>query len=374
MPEDAVPELCVMLTPRSLGGHEKALFGWLADAVRNEGLRPGIVAPTPALAQACEESGLAPFVLHWAGESVDAGLTPRLGLLAALRRWPASRPLLLAPGVLHSDAWLLLAALALRRRVWVYVPMTHSARRMSFRWAALRDATIAPWLRQVDGWITIDDAHAHRLTKQWHVPAPVYVLPNVVRLNAVPSPGHETANDMLRVAFVGRFDLHQKGLDWLVGVLRARPAWALGCHWWFQGQGPGEAALLELASALGPQHVQVRPFGPIDDALLASDVLLLPSRYEGVPLVALEAVSRGVPVVASRESDLGLLLPQASLFDFGDVAGLQAALGSLRDADARREAAAYSRLRMLVVLPPRRYHRARRNVVRALRQHAEAPR
>jgi len=370
MPEHFVPEVCVILTPRELGGHEKALLGWLADAVRMDGLRPCIVAPTPDLQQACDQAGLAAYLQQGADGVAGAGPASRLRLLAALRRWPAGRPLLLAPGVLHSSAWLLATAVALGHRVWVYVPMTHSALRMNYRWAALRDAAIAPWLRRVEGWITIDDAHAHQLDRLWHVPAPVYVLPNVARLASAPEPLPDAGESALHVVFLGRFDMHQKGLDWLIGVLRARPPWATHCHWRFQGRGPGEGALQELASALGPHRVQVHPFGRVDDALAVSDVLLLPSRYEGVPLVALEAASHGVPVVASRETDLTPLLPPRSLFQFGDAAGLQASLESLRDADARRAAVAHTRDRIAANLPSGRYHRARRNIVRALQQAA----
>jgi glycosyltransferase involved in cell wall biosynthesis len=298
------------------------------------------------------------------------GRASRLGLLSVLRQWPAGRPLLLAPGVLHSYAWLLASAIALRHRVWVYVPMTHSAVRMSYRWAALRDVAIAPWLRRVDGWITIDDAHARKLDTLWRVPAPVFVLPNVVDLDTAPEPRAEADAAELRVVFLGRFDMHQKGLDWLVSVLRVRPPWATNCHWRFQGCGPGEGALQELASALGPHRMQVLPFGPVNVTLAVSDVLILPSRYEGVPLVALEATSYGVPVVASHETDLAPLLPAGSLFKFGDAAGLQASVESLRDANARRAAVEHSRRCMIASLSPSRYHRARRNIVRALQQSA----
>src|SRR5205814_4460271 len=119
-----------------------------------------------------------------------------------------------------------------------------------------------------------------------------------------------------------RFDAWQKGLDWLTALIARDSRWREAYRWHFQGRGTAERRLLELASALGPQHVVVQPHGPIDEALDASDVLLLPSRYEGEPLVALEATLRGWPVVASRESGLGTLLPPGSLFEFGDAAGL----------------------------------------------------
>ena len=361
---DGLPaDVCVLLTPRQIGGHEIALLGWLADAVRR-GLRPLIVAPTAALAQACAARGLAPW-LHprWAA---DAATRP--GLLRLLAAWPADRPLLLAPGVLHAHAWLLAAAVALRRLVWVYVPMAYTAVRMNYRFGAWRDRLLAPWLKRVAGWITIDAQQAQCLGNDWQVRSPVYVLPNLARVPGHPPPRPAPAADgRLRVGYVGRFDLQHKGLDWLLAAIHQHPAWRQRLHWRFQGQGPGELALLEMASALGPQHAVVSPHAPLDEALAAVDVLVLPSRYEGLPLVALEATQRGWPVVASRDAGLNALLPASSLFDFGDAAGLAHALDGLRTPAARLLAVSHSRARYGGRGRQQRYASALQALVEALR-------
>lgn len=361
---DGLPaDVCVLLTPRQIGGHEIALLGWLADAVRR-GLRPLIVAPTAALAQACAARGLAPW-LHprWAA---DAATRP--GLLRLLAAWPADRPLLLAPGVLHAHAWLLAAAVALRRLVWVYVPMAYTAVRMNYRFGAWRDRLLAPWLKRVAGWITIDAQQAQCLGSDWQVRSPVYVLPNLARVPGDPPPRPAPAADgRLRVGYVGRFDLQHKGLDWLLAAIHQHPAWRQRLHWRFQGQGPGELALLEMASALGPQHAVVSPHAPLDEALAAVDVLVLPSRYEGLPLVALEATQRGWPVVASRDAGLNALLPASSLFDFGDAEGLAHALDGLRTPAARLLAVSHSRARYGGRGRQQRYASALQALVEALR-------
>ncbi|CAD5371277.1 hypothetical protein RA210_U150005 [Rubrivivax sp. A210] len=362
-------DLCVALTPREPGGHEVALFGWLADARRLGLLRTTVIAPTPALAEACRAAGLETD----AGGAAPAGRPQRRDLLRRLSLWPRHKPLLLAPGVLHADAWLLAAAAWQRRPLWVYVPMAHTAAAMGYRAARLRDSLLAPWLRAVDAWITIDEQQAALLAGTWGLSVPVHVLPNVARL-ASPAPLPETvsADGRLRLAFVGRFDLHQKGLDWLAQTLQSDPAWGAHHRWRFQGRGAGELALLELASALGPGIVTVHGHAPIEQALAASDVLILPSRYEGLPLVALEATACGRAVVASREANLGAILPAASLFDFGDAAGLRRALDGLRAPVARAAAVAHARKRLAAAQPEQCYRTALLGLARALRSGAGA--
>jgi glycosyltransferase involved in cell wall biosynthesis len=61
-------------------------------------------------------------------------------------------------------------------------------------------------------------------------------------------------------------------------------------------------ALMRQAVRLGvADHVHVLGWRPdVPQLLKRADVLVLPSRYEGMPNVLLEALSAGVPVVATR--------------------------------------------------------------------------
>lgn len=362
-----MPEVDVLITPRAAGGHEKALFGWLADAAALEGLRPRLMLPPGALVSDAREAGLGEWI------DTDAPASDGSGALRELACGSRQRPVLLVPGVLHDQAWLTAAAVALRRRVWLYVPMTHSAQHMGYSAARWRDAALAKCLHGVHGFITIDDQQTAVLRDVWRVQRPVLTLPNRVRVRGAAPPVPPPADyGRLRVGYVGRFDAHQKGLDWLAATLRSEPMLSERCAWHFQGRGPGASQLHTLASELGPQRVQVHDFAPMEQNLARVDLLLLPSRYEGLPLVALEATARGWPVVASDRAGLQSLLPASSLFAFGDVAGLRAALGSLATPSLRRAAVVHARARMLEVLPDRRYHAARAVVVRAIRRSAEA--
>jgi glycosyltransferase involved in cell wall biosynthesis/predicted O-methyltransferase YrrM len=88
-------------------------------------------------------------------------------------------------------------------------------------------------------------------------------------------------------------------------------------HFAWAGEGPMDGVLRKAVADLGLND-RVHILGPcrdINDWLGASDAFLLPSRAEGMPLSIMEAMAKGVPVIATRVSgipeelgNLGLLV------------------------------------------------------------------
>lgn len=128
------------------------------------------------------------------------------------------------------------------------------------------------------------------------------------------------------------------------------------------GTGPLEAELRHEASTLRLGD-RVRFHGFQRNALdwiAHMDVLLMPSLHEGLPYTLLEAMSLGVPVVASRVGGLAEVLRDGEtgvLVEAGDTSGLASALGhsvqepqlarSLGAAAAREQRGHYSLDRMV---------------------------
>jgi glycosyltransferase involved in cell wall biosynthesis len=135
----------------------------------------------------------------------------------------------------------------------------------------------------------------------------------------------------VRIAMLGRF-VAQKDQASLLKALAALRSeeWLLD----LAGDGPGQARIEALAAELGVAR-RVRFLGHSDDIaglLRESDVLALISHWEGLPYSILEAMSLGLPVIASdvggvseavTDGDSGRLVPR------DDVAGLRGALAEL---------------------------------------------
>jgi glycosyltransferase involved in cell wall biosynthesis len=142
------------------------------------------------------------------------------------------------------------------------------------------------------------------------------------------------------VAFVGRLSV-EKAPEVLLRAARGTGAEVL-----VAGDGPLRSAL--EAEAAGQQ---VRFLGFVTDVgpvLAAADVLALPSRTEGLPMAALEAMAAGVPVVGSAVGSLPEVLGEGAgvLVPPGDVEALRGALERLWMPAARRALAQAARARV----------------------------
>lgn len=106
--------------------------------------------------------------------------------------------------------------------------------------------------------------------------------------------------------------------------------------WLFGGDGPERAKLIRQAGQL-PDQLEIRIPGQIDyvpDALAAADLFCLPSRHEGLGVALLEAVSTGVPCIASRVGGMREVLESGISglhVEVADVEGLAKSIQMLID-------------------------------------------
>ncbi len=180
-------------------------------------------------------------------------------------------------------------------------------------------------LHQVDRLIAVSEAQAGTYDRIGVPPGRMTIVPNGVGARSL-ALGRRAARERLGldpdqpvVMTVGRLTV-MKGqrhlVDAVPGLVARFPELVVLVF----GQGHLHARLTEQARALGVGGA-VRLLGHRPDArslLAAADVFVLPSRHEGMPLVVLEAMEAGLPVVATRvigseevvaDGETGLLVP-----------------------------------------------------------------
>jgi glycosyltransferase involved in cell wall biosynthesis len=137
--------------------------------------------------------------------------------------------------------------------------------------------------------------------------------------------------DALLVGIIGRIEFRQKRQDFLIkAVARYREELA-GSYFVLVGDGPDLEKALGLAGGLGVlEMIRFLPWqNDMADVYSAIDAVLIPSRFEGVPLVMLEAMARRIPVLASAVDGMADFLPAECLFNSGDAASMVARLRAL---------------------------------------------
>jgi len=168
----------------------------------------------------------------------------------------------------------------------------------------------------------------------------IEVIPNAAMLV---SNGYSDAQNK-RVIAVGRLD-YQKGFDRLIRAWRivqqneAFHEWSLDIF----GQGEWKEMLQQMIDEAGLQDSMRinQPTKQIGNEYVRSSILVMSSHYEGFPMVMIEAMACGLPVVSFdykcgpkdiiRHGENGLLVHD------GDIEGLAAAMMKLMDDEAYRK-------------------------------------
>lgn len=128
----------------------------------------------------------------------------------------------------------------------------------------------------------------------------VWVVPNPICIDVPDAAPIDRPADVQTLIAVGRL-ARQKGFDLLLPAFaltrKEFPNWRLVIY----GDGPEREALASLAADLDVLGAVQFPgfISPIRPALTAADAFVLPSRYEGFPNALLEAMSVGLPCIAS---------------------------------------------------------------------------
>ena len=211
------------------------------------------------------------------------------------------------------------AWLATRRRPHVKLVATMHGWVEASRALRLYNTLEIALLRHFDALVVVSDKQVNRLSRAGIPARHIVQIDNGIAISRTDGPTSDSMRTELGLenaghvfAAVGRLSSEKNLallLDAFTSVVAANPDARL----LLVGDGPERQALLAKAAQLGLQK-QVIFAGnrsDMDQIYPLLDCLVLPSLSEGMPLVVLEAMSRGIPVIASAAGEVPRLLAQS---------------------------------------------------------------
>ena len=333
--------LALATTELAVGGAERCLVN-LAIGLDRARFEPVVYSlappPTPQRAELVRRLEAANVPVHFVGTAKTWQLplaTRRLARLLA-----AQSPHVLQSFLFHANT---VGVLAGRQ---AGVPHVITGIRVSDprRWRHWIERRLS---RRVDRIVCVSESVAEFSRTRGGLPAEkLFVIPNGLDVAAYDaaepadlSPLGISAERSL-IACVGRLD-RQKGIDWLLQLTPRFLAELPGHDLLIVGDGPERAALEFQAQQIEPRG---RVFfagwrADVPAILRRSALLVLTSRWEGMPNVLLEAMAARLPVVATRVEGVAEVLgPNAAeqaVTPGDDSAFVRQVVSLARPADAR---------------------------------------
>jgi glycosyltransferase involved in cell wall biosynthesis len=328
--------LLLVVDALEVGGAERQVVD-LAVALRQDGYEVTVACSVAGdLSDVLEEASVPvrPLVRRLAKRRLSVAYTWRLRQLLKRERF----------NLVHAHIYASVAAAAIAT-LGMDVPLVITEHTEA-SWQTWRARWVSWWVyRRVEHIIAVSTPIRRRLIERDDVhPDLITIVPNAVVSTSEPhasAPLPAELRERPLVGVVARLQPEKGVPNFLKAATRVAPQFP-EAHFVVAGDGPLRQELVALAEDLDlSKRLHFLGFRSDASALMRSlDVLVVPSLTEGSPLVTLEAMAAGVPVVASavggipdqiRHDKEGLLVPPGDTGAIGD-----ALLALLRDPDRAR--------------------------------------
>ncbi len=205
------------------------------------------------------------------------------------------------PDVIHSHHNWLLSSLA--RRLFPNIPVVttcHGTDLRQFQSCPRLRKKVLSGCSHLDAAMVLSGAQKDDIERNYRLPPGKIVVTGAGYNDLLFTTGAKPSPRPVQLVYAGKL-LNAKGLPWLLKALKtiATPQWQL--HIVGGGSGKDREECMRLAQDLG-ERVMVH--GQIPQARLAAifhkaHIFVLPSLFEGLPLVVIEALASGCRVVAT---------------------------------------------------------------------------
>jgi glycosyltransferase involved in cell wall biosynthesis len=222
-----------------------------------------------------------------------------------------------------------------------YIPLAHSRQQRGERCARAKDAILRGYYRLPNHFITISSSTA-RMLRERGVQQAIDIVENGIDFSAFHPIDKADARAQLGIskskfvaALCGRIEFQQKGHDVLLRALAKRSRDFTGWTFLIVGDGPDRHRLGTIIEELKIGHIVklIAWQSSMSAVYSAIDMVVMPSRFEGVPVALLEAMYFGIPIVASAIDAMADILPDLWLFPAGDDRALADVMLRVRSMD-----------------------------------------
>jgi len=205
------------------------------------------------------------------------------------------------PDIIHSHHLWLVSSLA--RRLFPRIPMVtacHGSDLRQFQNCSHLCRRVLSGCRRIDAVMALSQVQKEEITQLYGFPPKRVFVTGAGYNDTLFTSAAKPDPDPVQIVYAGKL-CNAKGVPWLLRALGRidAPAWHL--HLLGDGSGPERDACLTLAEALAGRATV---YGAVPQNLLAermrrAHVFVLPSFFEGLPLVVLEALASGCRIVVT---------------------------------------------------------------------------
>jgi glycosyltransferase involved in cell wall biosynthesis len=206
-----------------------------------------------------------------------------------------------APDIIHSHhLWIMTS---LTRQLFPDIPMVatcHGSDLRQFQNCPHLQERVLPGCRRLDAVMALCGAQKEEIARLYKLPPERVIVVGAGYDDALFTAGPKPRPDPVQLVYAGKLS-KAKGVPWLLQALAtvASPPWQL--HLVGGGSGAEKDYCLMLAGHLGKRVIV---HGAVAQKELAgimrkAHILVLPSFYEGLPLVVLEGLASGCRIVAT---------------------------------------------------------------------------
>jgi len=277
--------------------------------------------------------------VHEKGDMLRAFIpsAKRRAIAGFIEKWnPAF--MIVCQGHMGVSICALSAAVGTKTRVISYIPMAHTFREMTGE-DSITVRTVDALLARAYQWpaiyLTSNDCVADQLKSIHGVASDrIFIIeygPDLEQLQKVSRTEARAALGLggeFYIGMVGRVDFRQKGHDIVFESIKRHGGLTEEFRLLIVGEGPDAQRMKSFVKDHRfDNFIKFIPYcSNISLLLSALDALLIPSRYEGVPVVMLQAMYFGLPVIAADVDGMKTVLPDDWRFAPGSGDQFMAAL------------------------------------------------